>query len=138
LKELPAAQRAKAGAKLEETVGRLRAGLDEAPAEGAAELVRDGADVQIRLGARTWATLLDLEGQETVPAALAALPDLPAEVRRALRALRGTPRRAILLGFTAAGTRELALDFAPAAPAALPSWALDPGSWPVSPAGGAD
>lgn len=129
LGSLSAEQRARAGVKLEEAIARLRETLATAPAPGAAEL-RENADVlEIVLGGRVWARLEGMSGDARVPAALAALPNLPASVRLVLRDLRGTPTRAMLLTASSAGSRELRMEFGPSLPCAVPSWVMDPKQW---------
>ncbi len=123
-------QRAQAGAKLEETIARLQATLAEAPPPGAVEVKRAGDQVELLLGGTAWATLQGLDGDAPVPAALAALPDLPAAVRAGLSQLRGTPARARLRATTPAGTREYLLEWAKSEDAVIPAWALDPAAWP--------
>jgi polyisoprenoid-binding protein YceI len=126
-------QRAKAGAKLEQTIARLEETLATAPAAGAAEIVRTEERIEIKLGSQTWAVLEGLSGEAQVPAALSAMPDLPASVRTALRSLSGTPNHAWIRVATPSGVRELDIRFAAPAPAAIPDWALDPKAWsPVS------
>lgn len=131
LADLPAEQRARAGAKLEEAIARLRRALEQAPAEGEAEILRAGDDVEIRLGGRTWARLEGLAGSESLPTALAEMPHVPGAVRAALRGLRGVPRSAFLLTATESGSREWRLEFGDAAPARIPAWALDAAAWPM-------
>jgi len=130
LASLSVEQRVRAGAKLEEAIARLRQTIAAAPAEGPAEVDREGNHVDIMLGDRVWVRLEGLSGEARVPAALAALPNLPGRVREALRGLRGTPQRAVLYAASTAGTRELQLEFAAAAPCRIPLWALDPAQWP--------
>lgn len=129
---LSAEQRARAGAKLTETIERLRETLAAAPAAGPATLRRDGDEVEILLGDRVWVRLEGLAGEEPLPAALAALPNLPAGVREALRGLRGVPARAMLLTASTSGEREYRLAIAAPAPCRIPAWALDPAQWPAS------
>lgn len=127
-------QQAKAGAKLQQTMLRLEQTLAEAPAAGEAEIVRAEGRVEVRLGGKSWAVLEGLSGEAPVPAALSAMPDLPAAVRAALRGLRGTPSRAWLRSATPSGVREIEMSFAAPAAALIPAWALDPQAWSPVPA----
>lgn len=131
LAELPADQRAKAGPRLEQAIARLRESLAQAPAAGAARIERTGDRVRILLGEVAWVTLEGLAGEEATPSTLAALPELPVEVRRALAEVRGTPRSLECRTCSPAGTRALTLTFGPATPAVVPAWALDPAAWPA-------
>lgn len=135
LASLSPEQRARAGAKLEETITRLRAMLAAAPAGGPATMRREGDVVEILIGERVWARLEGLAGAEPLPAALAALPNLPASVRETLRGLHGVPVRAILTTASTSGEREYRLIFAAPAPGRIPVWALDPAQWPDVAAG---
>lgn len=122
-------QRAKAGAKMEQTIARLEATLATAPAAGPAEVLRAEDRVEIRLGGVSWAVLEGLQGAARMPAALSALPELPAAVREALSGLEGTPGRAWLRTASPAGVREIEIHFGAPAAAAIPAWALEPKSW---------
>jgi len=121
--------RAKAGAKMEQTIARLEATLATAPAAGAAEVLRAEGRVEIRLGGVSWAVLEGLQGAARVPAALSALPELPAAVREALSELEGTPGRAWLRIASPAGVRELEIQFAAPAAAEIPAWAFEQKAW---------
>lgn len=123
-------QRAQAGTKLEETIARLQATLAEAPPPGPVEVKRAGDQVELLLGGTAWAVLQGLDGDAPVPAALAAMPDLPAAIRAGLSQLRGTPARVQLRAATPAGTREYVLELATGSEAVIPAWALDPAAWP--------
>lgn len=129
LAAMGADQRARAGAKLEEAIDRLRLSLASAPAAGGAELRRADGVAEIVLGGKTWARFEGLAGEEPFPAALAGLPNLPAAVRATLRGLRGVPRSAEIHMVNESGERVLSLVCGEASAGAVPVWALDPASW---------
>ena len=128
--QLPASKRAKAGAKIKQTVDRLKETLSFAPQEGAqAEIVRDGTRTIIRLGSRDWITFENLAGGANIPGLFATLPDVPKEVQRILQTMTGTPSQVFVHSATAAGTRELVFHFGTPSAQGIPAWNFQPAGW---------
>jgi len=134
LKKLPESKRAKAGAKIKQTVDRIKETLAYAPPEGlSAEVILDGNRTIVRLGQRDWVVFEDLAGDAKIPGLFSTFPDLPKEIQRKLQSLSGTPSRVFIHSATASGTRQITFDIGKPSVEEIPSWNIVPSTWPHDP-----